>query len=297
MNAIRRVPIVFLIFCSALIVSGCAANQARVEKGGNFATAGIAYVDGLPAVFDESFELSVAANTHQLLLGRDVLTEDDRERELAESDELLEERLSLLRDLRRHSLLLRSYFISLKALTSNDNATGINSAADGVIASLAKLRPGIEDKTIGDAKVSELIGPVVSLVVGAYQNSALKNELAARGPVIERELALQKEVINALVDDMTDNAQLIIQIEQLNPIFEEYVTAANVSAYWNNKRVAAYKQTVSLETYDDIKKAAANMHSAWTALVERRESEGSLNLLIEDIEQFLAVVRKFKSND
>ena len=285
------------ILIALLLVTGCAAQQARVEKGSSFATAGIAYVDALPAIFDESFELTVAGNTSSLMLSREDLSEDQRMEMLSNSDDLLTDRLSLLRDLQRHSMLLRSYFISLQALLSNENATGVNAAADGVMSSLTALRPEIEDKSIAGAQVSSLVGPVVNLAVGAYQNAALKRELELRGSVIERELALQKEVINALVEDMTDNAELVMQIEQLNPIFDEYVSGSSVSADWSNRRVAAYKLTIHLSSYEDISKAAANMHSAWIALVEGSETDSSIGLLIEDIEQMLALARLFKTND
>jgi len=297
MKAVKPVLAALSLLCMTTVLSGCATIQARVERGGTFTTAGIAYVDAIPAVLDESFALTVAANSHQLLLSRGDLTEEERAEELGKSNALLHERQQLLQNLRRHSLLLRSYFLALQALTADDKASGINSATEGVVTRLAELRPGIEDKTIGDAKITDLIGPGIKLVVGAYQNAALKQELAARGEAIERELALQQEAINALIDDMTDNAQLIIQIEELNPIFIEYVSAKRVSKTWNDKRLSAFKRTVSMESHDDIRNAAASMHSTWIALVEKRDTEATINLLIEDVERFSAVARLFKSND
>ena len=297
MNTFSRVTKVVAFVYLIVMLGGCAATQARVEAGGTFATAGIAYVDALPAVFDESFKLIVSANTHQLLLAREDLTEDERADRLETANELLESRLTLLRKLRRHSLLLRSYFIALQALTANDNASGINTAAQGVVSSIAELRPGIEESTIGDVRIADLIEPGINLIVGAYQNAALQRELEARGEAIARELALQKEVITALTEEMIDNAGLIIEIEELNPIYDDYVSADRVSDSWNDKRLSAYKRTVSLQSYDDIRRAAANMESTWVALVEKRDSEASISLLIEDIERFLAIARLFKASE
>ena len=296
MKAIRAVSVIVILLLT-ISFSGCATTQARIESGGNFATAGIAYVDALPAVFDESFRLAVEANTHQLLIDRDLLTEDERSEALSTSDELLTERLSLLRDLRSHSLLLRSYFLALQALMANDSATGISSAAGNVIKRLDELRPGIADANIGGANVSDLLAPAANLVVGSYTNAALTRELQARGSVIESELALQRELINALVEDMMDNAQLIVEIEELNPVFEEYVTANRVSDKWSDKRVSAYKRSVELESYDDIIKAASTMHASWIALVENRATEESFDLMLQDLEELLAVARLFKSKE
>jgi hypothetical protein len=290
---------VFTVVLAAVLgttlISGCATTQARIDGGGNFATAGIVYVDALPAVFDESFRLSVEANTYQLLFDRDILTEAEREEALDNADVELTERLRLLRDLRRHSLLLRSYFLALQALMTNDSASGISSAADNVINRLDELRPGIAEARIGDADLSGVAETAANLVVGAYTNSALARELEKRGDLIERELALQQRLIDALVEDMMDNAQLIVQIKELNPVFEEYVTANRVSDSWSAKRVTAYKRTVELESYDDIRKAASTMHASWVALVEKRSTAESFDVLLQDVEQLLAVARLFKA--
>ena len=94
-----------------------------------------------------------------------------------------------------------------------------------------------------------------------------------------------------------DNAQLIVQIEELNPVFEEYIADRPVSDTWSDRRVSAFKRTVSLESYDDIRKAASTMHASWIALVENRATEESFDLLLQDVEQLLAVARLFESNE
>jgi len=295
----RALPAVFLV---ALAVSGCATTQARTERGANFATAGIAYVDALPAVFDESFRLSVEANTDQLLLAREDLvfdSEDEtmeaRANALSDADAALTERLQLLRNLQKHALLLREYFMALHALMVNDAASGISSNAQNVINSLNQLRPGIADASIGDASVSDLLGPATNLAVGVYTNTALTNELRERGAAIERELALQEELLSALVEDMQHNAETIVLIEELNPVFTEFVEASRVSDSWSDRRIAAYKRTVGLSSYDDIRKAAATMHASWVALVENRGTEEAFDLLLRDVDEMLSVARLFKS--
>ena len=279
----------------ALVLSACATTQSNISNGTSFASAGIVYVDAIPSILDESFMLTVAANSHQLVLARNVLTEDERSDRLSASDELLEQRLVLLRNLNTHALLLRSYFLSLKALTASENASGINNAAQDVVTRMATLRPAIAKMSIGGAQIGNLIGPAVDMAVGAYQSAALNKELKARGAAIERELALQKAAMIALVDQMKDDAQLIIQIEVLNPVFMEFVSASSVSNSWSNKRIAAFRQTVELQSLDSINKAASNMHSTWIAFVEKRDVEGTLGLLIQDIEQMLSIARQFKS--
>ncbi len=284
-------------FLAILLLSACASIQSNISNGASFATAGITYIDAIPAVLDESFALTVEANSTQLLLSRAVLSEDERSDRLSASDELLEQRLSLLRNLNTHALMLRSYFIALRALTTADHASGITEATQNLVTNMAELRPGIAESNIAGVRISDLIGPVVNLVVGAYQNASLNAELKARGEAIERELALQKAATNALVDQMKDDAQLIVQVAQLNPIFEEFVSATKVSSSWSDKRVLAFKQTIKLQSLDNISKAANNLHASWITLVEKRDDASSLGLLIQDVEQMLDIARQFRANE
>jgi len=286
-----------LVLAVLSVLSACATSTVRVNNAATFASAGIAYVDAIPAVLDESFELSVTANSLTLSLARDDLPEDIRSSRLLDNDSLLEDRLKLLRDIKQHSLMLRSYFISLRALTSSENATGISTATSNLVGRLGELRPEIASATIGDASPQDLVGPAVNLAVGLFQNAALRAELEAHGEAIERELALQESVLNTLVQDMTANADLVIQIEDRNPVFEDFVTSGSLSATWNDRRIAAFRRTVELDSLADIQRAAANMHDTWMAFVENRADDGALNLLLQDIEQLLAAARLFRSDD
>ncbi len=295
---IRKISIARIgLFSWVLLLSACASIQSNISNGASFASAGIVYIDAIPAILDESFMLTVKANSQQLLMSRDVLTEDERMAQLEASDELLETRLELLHDLNTHALWLRSYFLSLKALTASENASGINNVAQDLVTQMGALRPAIAAMSIGGVQISGLMDPAINLAVGTHQNAALNNELKVRGNAIERELALQKAVMSILVDQMKDDAQLLNEIENKNPVFDEYVAAKKVSDKWRKKRVAAFKQTVELQSLESINKAADNLHGSWIAFVEKRDVAGTMELLIQDIEQVLSITRQFKEND
>lgn len=290
------VPVWLALFLLGGSLGGCASTDARVRSGSAFATAGITYADALPAILDESFELSVTANSLMLSLSRPELTQQERIDHLKTHDALLKERLSLLRDIRQHALLLRSYFIALKALCETDNATGITTATNGLIERLAELHPTIADATIGGISLQELSAPVVQLAVGAFQSRVLAQELSAHGQAIERELALQDAFMQALVEDMRANADLVIQVKELNPVFEAFVESGKLPKDWGERRIAAFRSTSELASLNDAQQAAANLHDTWIALVEKRTTAQSFELLIEDIERVLALTRLFTSN-
>jgi len=269
---------------------------ALVKNGNAFANAGITYVDAFPAILDESFDLSVAANSQSLSLSRAELSRDERIEQLEANDALLKERLGLLRDLRQHALLLRGYFIALQALTVADDATDIVTATNGLTERLGELHPKIADVSIGGVTPKELSGPVVQLAVGAYQSKVLKQELSAHGQAIERELALQKAAVQALAEDMRANAELVIQVNEFNPVFEAFVKPGKLPSDWNEQRSAAFRRTIELASLNYVQQAAANLHATWIALVEKRTTAQSLALLIEDVDRVRALARLYTAN-
>ena len=209
-------------FVFTLVISGCSAGRT-IESAGRFATAGIAYTDSIPAVIDESFELAVMANSLTLSQTRENRPGKlERANLLAQHDEELEVRLALLRDLKRHAKLLRSYFIALRSITQTDAAAGITEATQSLVDRMTELRPEIAEASVGGISISDLIAPAVELAVGAYQGAVLESELEERGPVIERELELQRAVLKAISEQMISDRDLQLQVEERNPLVIEF---------------------------------------------------------------------------
>ena len=109
-------------------------------------------------------------------------------------------RLGTYADLKRHTHLLKSYFLAFKSLSKPDAVPGIRTAAKNMTSELGKISPELKALTIGSASVKSLIAPAVPLVVGSFKSSALQSELEARGGMIERELALQEALVQAIAE-------------------------------------------------------------------------------------------------
>ncbi|MEM7082120.1 MAG: hypothetical protein AAF465_05260 [Pseudomonadota bacterium] len=279
------------------LMSACTTTQQRLGNAEAFATAGIGYTEALPAVLDESFRLSVRQNSLQLLNARADLSEEQRERRLALFDEVLRERATLLGNLQRHANVLKNYFAALRALASSDNATGITSEANSVIDQLAQLRPRIENASVGGATVGEAIEQTTSIAVGAFQNAALKNEIDARRNVIDTELALQETAIALLVEDMIDNAQQILLMEETNPIVIDFATGNSVNKDWSERRLAQFSRSIELESYADIRTAAGNLRRTWRAFAAQSNADPAIAVLIQDIQNLIALTNRFKDDD
>jgi len=278
-----------------LAVAGCASSQ-RIENAGRLADAGIAFADSVPPLLDESFALAVGANSLVLADTRPELTEEQRSANLQTHDGLLIQRLDILRDLKRHALLLRSYFIALGALVQSDAATGISSAAETVVKRLSAVGLDLSQKNIGGVEIAEVIQPAVEFGVAAYQNVALRRELEERGHVIERELELERAALALIADQMMSDRDAQIEHDVRAPLFMEYVAGASLPGNWNERRIAAFRQTIDLQTLNAAVDAADNLHRSWIAFAENRLDEGSLLRLLKDVEAFVALADQLKSN-
>jgi len=285
----------FTLAAVALLALAACSNQ-RIENAGRLATAGVTFADSVPTVIDESFVLAVTADSLTIAKARENLPQADRLQTLKTADDALNDRLAILLDLKRHAQLLRSYFVALGALAQSDAAAGITGSTQNIVTRLSDLGLKIGDEKIGPAKVSDLIEPAVNFAVAAYQNIALRREIEEHGHAIERELALQKAVLAALTDQMMADKALQIRVENRNPLVLEYAGDGALPSDWNKRRIAAFRQTISLESLDAAVKAADNLHQSWIAFVEDRLDDASFLRLLKDVDDLLTEAEKLRAN-
>jgi hypothetical protein len=269
-------------------VTACGTTRT-VEHANAFAGAGVAFADAVPPVVDEAFKLSATADSLVLTQARPDLDASLRSQTLQRNDELLEQRLQVLRDLKRHALLLRSYFTALQIITETDAASVIAVETQNLVSRLAQLRPEITAASIAGRPIGEFIQPAVALAVGAYQNAVLRRELEAHGEAIEREIALQRAALAALHEQMVADQELQLQGDR-NLLFFQYVDAGSLPSDWADRRIAALRRVVEIGSYDAAVTAASSLHQSWIAFVENRLEPARLRLLLRDVEGLLRLV-------
>lgn len=286
----------FAALALALVLCACSATS-KVAPADAFANAGIAYADAVPSVYDESFVLAVTADSLVLRQIHKDLTPEQRADMLSQRDEPLEKRLKLLRRLKQHALALRAYFIALKSITQSDAAAGITEATQGLLNRMAVLKPEIVETTVFGSPIGDLIGPAVELGVGAYQNVVLKRELEARGPAIERELELQRAALAVISEQMIADRDLQIQVEERNPLVFEFAKDGSLPKDWSDRRIAAFRRTIEINSLDAAARSADNLHQSWIALVEGRLGDGGLILLLDDVEQLVRLAATLSAKE
>lgn len=278
------------------VLTGCAGTQT-INKADQFALNGVAFADSIAPLVDESFVLAVTADSLVLAQARgDIPDTELRGTQLKKSDKHLETRLKILRDLKRHANLLRSYFIAIKAITQTDAASGITDATKGLVEQMSKLEPKIAEATIGDTSVADFIEPSVKLAVAGYQNTVLRRELSARADTIDRELGLQDAALTALYEQMRADKELEILVEVQNPIFRAYTGAGKLPSNWSKQRVDAFKLIIEIDSYETAVKAAKALRQSWQALSEDRLDSATLLDLTQLVQEMVALAKKIKAD-
>lgn len=285
-----------LMFIGTGVFTGCAGTQT-INKADQFALNGIAFTDSVAPFVDESFVLAVTADSLVLTQARESILEPGlRGAQLKQSDIHLEKRLKILRDLKRHANLLRFYFISIKAITQTDAATGITDTAKGLVNQMTELDPKIAKAAIGDIPVSDFIEPAVNLAVAGYQNKVLRQELSVRADIIDREIGLQEAALTALYEQMRADKELQISYEVKNPIFRAYTATKKLPGNWTQQRVDAFKLIIEIDSYEKAVKAVQALRQSWQAFAENRLDSATLSDLTRLIQEMVALAGKIRAD-
>jgi hypothetical protein len=275
----KRASGLLLLSVAALSLSASGCATARVNRFRGFAEAGAVYVKTTAVVLDEAEAAAIAADSMVLEKSRPGLTPEQRGKTILEHNELLRERLALLADLRRHGMLLRSYFEALAALAESDGPSGIGDAAEGLVTSLGQLHPRIENAKVGDLAVSGFVGKAANLVVARFRLSAL-----------ERELELQKAALTVVTEQMETDLKATLLQRESNEVVLPYAGEDPLPKSWAEKRQEILLASVRVSSARAAADAAEKMKIAFVALVEGRFTQEDLSALISDVNEIISLI-------
>ena len=276
----------------SLLASGCAT--ARINHFRGFAQAGVVYTRATDVVLEEAGAAAIATDSMVLEKVRPNLPTEDRGKTIVEHTKLLRERLELLSDLGHHGLLLRSYFEALAALAETDAPSGIGDAAEGLVTSLGKLHPKIENAKVGNLAVSSFVGKVAGFVVARFQLAALERELKANAATIERELELQQAALSAVTEQMeTDLMAKLLQTESKEVVLP-YAGEGSLPKNWAKRRQEILQANLRVGSAKAAVNAAKKMKISFVALVEGRFTAGDLSTLISDVNEIVTLIKEVR---
>ena len=281
----------WLALVLALLATGCAVatDTGRLAA---VASAGIAYADKVPPLLDRAFELAAAVDSGALVAARGGLSAEQRRDRLQELDAVMSERLTEYVAAKRHNDLLRSYFLALRTLLDPDGAEEIGDAAKRLATELGKLSPQFKKARMGDVSVLGLIEPATRITVSSFKSAALRQELEARGPTIERELALQEALVTALAQQVRADRAVLSARFRDDEVVEPYVSAARLPKTWPARRLRGLRGAGEVEAAQAAEKAIRSLRKAYVAAVEGRLDYTQAAELATTVEGFVELVSR-----
>ena len=294
----RHVPANLLVVgLLVLSLGGCAAvsPERRITQADGLADAGIAFADTLPPLYDAFFLQSVQADSiglerqHNLKAKLPQAQRAGASQELLqlleESDADLAETARIVRDLKRHARLMKSYFLALKSLASEETGAEIPGAAQQAVADLQRLDIDVAKKTVFSQGLGDVVGPLAGFAVDFAKASALKKELEQRGAVINREIARQEAALGIIALRMSGDRELVLIKTVKNPLDRSFVDLSRtVPNSWWKGRADYLMRNVDIEEIGRAEDAARNLRSAWEAFAAGRPSDPLLAVIIADLQ-------------
>ena len=278
---------------SAMLLLG-ACSAATTDQFAVFSKAGTTLADSTPPLLDAAFAETVRTDTVVLTVARASLPDkEERLKALEDSDKLLKQRVEIFADLKRHSRLLRNYFVTLGNLADTSGDSALGDSAKGIVDELGVLHPKLKDASIGGVAVGTLVQTAVPVVVGVFRSAALEHELKERATTIASEIDLERAVLMAISEAMEHDVKARMEQEDFTNIVKPFVGPDPLPSDWNARRLASLQRSTAIEAVDAAAKAAENLRQSFVALTEGG-SGGSLALLVADVSRVASLVEQLK---
>ena len=279
------------VWVLGLVAGGCAVATDTVRLD-TVARAGIAYAGKAAPLLDQAFELAAAVDSGALVAARRGLSSEQRRDRLREFDAVMTERLKEYAAAKRHNDLLRAYFLALRTLLTPDGPKGIGAVAKRLTTELGKLSPRLRKARMGDVSVIGLIEPATRITVSSFKSAALRQEIEARGPTIERELALQEALVTALARQIRADREVLSARFRDHEVMGPYVSAARLPKTWPARRLRSLRGAGDVEAAQAAEKAIRSLRKAYVAALEGRLGPAQAAELATTIEGFVELVSR-----
>jgi len=237
--------------------------------------------------------------TSEKLLQDDDLSNQTQQlyENLSNEDEKL---LKIVTQLRQHVQLLSGYFGLLYELATSDapdrakKAIGDNSS--GIIGNLNTIGSQLRGSGLITGAAADVAAPITKLVVGGIIRGALKDELEERKETIQKELALQEELLQALSDKISHDLTITRETRERRLVIAPLTSPTPISKpeEWiaNRRSVLTMKLTA-----DQLKTASNNvrkLRDAFEDLVSGKLTLDRVNSLLADFDALLSIAEKLK---
>jgi len=181
----------------ALGLSACIGPQTK--DFAELANSGIRFTEQTPKVYDYAFRQEVNADSAKIIGDREIIKElgtsvDSLAAALENRNNIFLERLEQFNLMKKHAILMRSYFTVLARLASEENVEEAGKAAANIASQMESLVPKIKTIKVLNTPISDLFQPITKIAVEALKNAYLKKHLEQHGHTIWNAIELQREM-------------------------------------------------------------------------------------------------------
>ena len=261
---------------------------ATTEHASRLASAGSAYGKAVDALLAATEETAADADSARLLSEARGLPREER-RVLLEKHGTVSATISDLERLRRHGRLLTRYFEALGRLASNDADASAADATGDAAAALNRLGKELTDSTLLTSAERDLLSQTAALAVEGARRNAIERELKARAGLIDREIAVQQTLLDAvrrkLRADLESVTALGKERDVTRPFLDDAVSDPRGWIALRRGTLVTPPDTDALKSASD---AASKLRSAWRAFAAGRIDETALSAMMADLETMVS---------
>jgi hypothetical protein len=195
-----------------LILGLSACAGPRTKEFAEFANSGIRFTEQTPKVYDYAFTQEMHADSAKIIGDREHAKEsgisgDKLAETLKARDALFKDRLEQFNLMKKHAILMRSYFTMLAKIASEENVEEAGKAAANIASQMESLVPKIKTIKVLDSPISDLFQPIIQIAVGALKNAYLKKHLEQHGQTLWNAIELQRDMFVLLLKIEQDQDQ------------------------------------------------------------------------------------------
>lgn len=281
-----------LVLTACVLQAGC--TTARLNQFHGFAQAGVSYVQASQLVLDEAGNAVIQNDSSVLRQARPAFSPEERRDRVKRSNQLLRQRLSILRDVARHGRLLQSYFESLAEMADGKSEEALNKSAAAALDGVTKLGAVLSGASIGTSAVSSFVPSITMPAVAHIRVHVLEIELRTHGKKVAEELGLQEAVFQAISNELKTDVQSRTNLLETQEIIEPYAAEGELPKEWNTRRQEILSASAAAQSAEVCAGAARKLRESFEALTANKLDSVTASGLAADIRSVLAVAESIR---
>lgn len=277
-----------LVAVVATFLGGCRSTKEYQQ----LAKAGTEYTTAMDSLLTSAGNIKLNATSEQLLSDDKINNVSESQYKNLSQPDL--DRLTLLKQLRKHNQLLSRYFILLNEVATSSTPQDAQKEIGEVADNLSKIGNEIRlSHIVTDKTVFQTGG---NIIISSQIRGALRKELEKRKDTIEREFLTQKALLKMLGDSIKTDINITIHSQETRLVIRP-LTAGNPiqdEDQWIANRRKILTMDTAVSELNASEGAADKFREIFKDFVEGKLNRERFNTLLSDIESFLTFAEQLK---